>query len=353
MRWSILVAVLFLFASCNSSSSPSELGSSYQKLRGNTMGTTYSVIIGRKTKGIQKKIDKLLVDINAELSTYIPSSTISQINVAKEKFAIQDTKDYINQNVHFKKVFSAAKEIHALTKGAFEPTVMPLVNYWGFGPNKKKPEDVDSISIQNLVQKIGFDKVKKEVVAKDQKLYISKPSQEVAIDFSAIAKGYAVDEIAFLLEQNAIGNYLVEIGGEVKARGVNQQGKLWSIALNTPKKEAALNDAFQILHLENIAVASSGNYRNYFELDGKIYSHTLNPKTGYPERSNLLSATIFSDDCMTADAVATACMVGGLEKAKTFLEQGKNIEGYFIYSDEQGALKEYASVGARKYLNEK
>ncbi len=322
----------------------------YFKFSGKTMGTMYNITIGRESKGIQKKVDQLLLEINDELSTYIPSATISKINSADKKFAIQDTKDYVNRNKHFKKVFSRSKEIYKMSEGSFEPTIMPLVNYWGFGPKKKKPQEVDKEAIKNLISLVDFSEVKKEVSAQDQKLYITKPSKEVQLDFSAIAKGYAVDQLAFLLEQNGIGNYLVDIGGEVKARGFNANNKRWSIAVNTPKINTSTSDAFKILSLENISVASSGNYRNYFKLDNVVYSHTLNPKTGFPERNELLSSTVFANDCMTADAFATACMVSGFEKAKSMIEKYDEVEAYFIYSDSKGELKEHTSRGAIKHL---
>lgn len=352
VKWFVISSFLIVLGCNSNDQNGTSLGNtaSYNKFSGKTMGTSYNITIGRKTKGIQKLVDQLLLDINNELSTYIPTSTISKFNSASAKYPIQDTKDPNNRNKHFKKVFAAAKESFTITNGAFEPTVMPLVNYWGFGTNKKKPSEVDSSRIKNLVSFVDFNKIKREVVGADQKVYITKPKQEFQLDFSAIAKGYAVDEIAFLLEQNAIGNYLVEIGGEVRARGKNAQGQHWSLALNTPKEEAKLNDAFSILSLENIAVASSGNYRNFYKIGDQIYSHTLNPKTGYPERSNLLSCTIFTRFCMKADAMATACMVAGLEEAKKIIKKEPDLEAYFIYSDEEGQLKEYISEGAKKYL---
>lgn len=322
----------------------------YEKIVGKTMGTTYHITLGRIVPGIQKKIDQLLLDINNEVSTYIPEAAISRFNTVDRRIVLQETKNPVNMNRHFKAVFNRAKTIFIETEGAFDPTVMPLVNFWGFGPNKKNPKTVNAEEVKAKAALVDFDMVKTRLVGADQKLYLEKPNKDIQLDFSAIAKGYALDKIAFMLEQSAVGNYMIEIGGEVRARGVNEKGELWKIGLNTPQIGSPSNEFFKVLHLENTSIATSGNYRNYFELDNKIFSHTINPKTGYPERSNLLSCTIFSGKCIVADAYATACMVMGLNKAYEKVESMNGIEAYFIYSKEDGTLGEKYTKGAEKYL---
>ncbi len=354
--------ILFVFFGCKSeqTSKPSIVvnkktitSEGYEKLVGKTMGTTYHITLGRIVPGIQLKIDQLLLDINNEVSTYIPEAIISKFNVADSRVVLQETKSPINMNRHFKAVFNRSKTIFIETEGAFDPTVMPLVNFWGFGPNKKNPKTVNPEEVKALSELVNFDNVKTRLVGSEQKLYLEKSNKEVQLDFSAIAKGYALDKIAFMLEQNAVGNYMIEIGGEVRARGVNEKGEFWRIGISKPTLGSLSDEFFRILQLENTSIATSGNYRNYFELDKKIYSHTINPQTGYPERSNLLSCTIFTDKCMVADAYATACMVMGLEKSLKKVESMNGIEAYFIYSKEDGTLGEKFTKGASKFLTKK
>jgi len=358
----LLATLILILVSCKADQGSSSVDQSSQKVKtaegyekfvGKTMGTTYHITLGRIVPGIQKKIDQLLLEINNEVSTYIPEAAISRFNKADRRIVLQETKNPVNMNRHFKAVFNRAKTIFAETGGAFDPTVMPLVNFWGFGPNKKNPKAVNKEEVNAMTALVDFNKVKTRLVGKDQKLYLEKPDKAIQLDFSAIAKGYALDKIAFMLEQSAIGNYMIEIGGEVRARGVNEKGELWKIGIHTPQIDSPSNDFFRILHLENISIASSGNYRIYFKLDNKIYSHTINPKTGFPERSNLLSCTIFADKCIVADAFATACMVMGLEKAMEKVESMNGIEAYFIYSKDDGTLDEKFTKGAEKYLTEK
>ena len=358
----ILGTLIVIFVSCKADQDSSNVDESekkvktsagYEKIVGKTMGTTYHITLGRIVPGIQKKIDQLLFDINNEVSTYIPEAAISRFNKAERRIVLQETKNPINMNRHFKAVFNRAKTIFTETDGAFDPTVMPLVNFWGFGPNKKNPKKVDTEEVKAMAAIVDFDKVRTRLVGKDQKLYLEKPEKAIQLDFSAIAKGYALDKIAFMLEQNAIGNYMIEIGGEVRARGVNKKGALWKIGINRPQIGSPGDDFFKILHLENISIATSGNYRNYFKLNNKIFSHTINPKTGFPERSDLLSCTIFADKCIVADAFATACMVMGLEKAMEKVVSINGIEAYFIYSKDDGTLGEKFTDGAEKFLTEK
>lgn len=341
-------------SSSNSSSGGNTITSAgYEKLTGKTMGTTYNITLGRIVPGIKEKIDQLLKDINAEVSTYIPEATISRFNAADKKIVLQETLNPINMNRHFKAVFNRSKTIYKETEGAFDPTVMPLVNFWGFGPNKKNPQSVDPEKVKSLAALVNFDSVKTRLVSTEKNLYLEKTDKNMQLDFSAIAKGYALDKIAFLLEQNAIGNYMIEIGGEVRARGVNEKKETWRIGINKPQIGSRSDEVFRVLNLENTSIATSGNYRIYFELDNKIYSHTINPETGYPERTNLLSCTIFADKCIVADAYATACMVMGLEKAMAKIREMNGIEGYFIYTKEDGTLGETYTIGARKYLTDK
>ena len=303
------------------------------------MGTTYSVKYHDPAKRSHKNaIDSLLVAVNQDLSTYIPDSHIAVFNKPETKTQ--------KGTPHFDKVFLKAKEIYQKTDGAFDPTVMPLVNYWGFGYTPKKPvTDVDEAKVKELMKSVGFDKI----VAPKFGVY-AKLEEGIELDFSAIAKGYGVDVIADFLEEKSIENYMVEIGGEVRAKGKNTRDGWWLMGINTPSEDASIKDLQAKVQLQNKALATSGNYRNFHEVDGKKYAHTINPKTGFPEANTLLSASIFANDCMTADAYATACMVMGTEPAFELVNTDPNLDGYFIYSDDNGDMQVKFTKGLEQFL---
>ncbi|MCB0644309.1 MAG: FAD:protein FMN transferase, partial [Phaeodactylibacter sp.] len=289
----------------------------YVRVEGKTMGTYYRVqyqdSLGRDFK---HELDALLVEMNDELSTYIDSSTISRFNQAEESLEIGGALELIDantlqqsgpdtlKNTHFVRNLFRAQQIYEKTKGSFDPTVMPLVNYWGFGYTAKKPVTaVDSLKVKELQLLVGLNNIAYE----NGILYKSLPG--VQLDFSAIAKGYAVDQLAAFLEDKGAVNYLVDIGGEMMAHGSSQRGGVWKIGINTPREEADIEDYEVIVDLDNQALATSGNYRNFYDFEGRKYAHTINPKTGFPELSTLLSASVFAPDCATADAYATSFMV--------------------------------------------
>lgn len=314
----------------------------YISLEGQTMGTYYRVTYGDSEKrDFQSGIDSLLAALNMEVSTYIKEATISRFNQSDSGLSLH-FDPYTGQpgsyrNRHFLANFLKAREVFAKTDGYFDPTVMPLVNYWGFGYTPKKPvEEVDSARVDSMLLFVGFDKARMEVSGKDT--LFTKALPGVQLDFSALAKGYGVDLVAEYLATRGIENYLVDIGGEAIAHGKSPRGDAWKIGINTPREDAALEDIQTAVALENRAVATSGNYRNFYEVDGKKYSHTINPKTGFPERNTLLSASVFASDCMTADAYATAFMAMGLEKAFELASRLPEVEAYFIFSTESGAM---------------
>jgi len=335
----LMLCFVLFFTNCKQANSPTV--SAYRTLTGKTMGTTYMVKYSDHfATDYQAEIDVLLKEVNQYLSTYIPDSYISLFN--KDKTGVQLPNSATG---HFSRVFNSAKFIYQKTNGAFEPTVMPLVNYWGFGYTEKKAvTSADEEKISQLMQSIGFDKVNR-----DGGQY-SKKHPDTQLDFSAIAKGYGVDVIAELLDSKGIQNYVVEIGGEVRAKGKNDRNAWWLTAINTPDSKAKLNDFKAKVSLKNNALATSGNYRNFYEVDGKKYAHTINPKTGYPEKNTLLSASIFAKDCMTADAYATACMVMGLDKAYKLISADSDLEGYFIYSDDKGEMQIKQTSGMGQFL---
>ena len=330
---------LFLFlifvSACNSIDQQSAL--SYVITHEHVMGTAYRITYADSLdRDLQADIENLLSEINQEVSTYIDSSTISRFNQSETGIYlgyVMDPDDPPERNRHFLANFVTAQSVYKTSGGAFDPTVMPLVNYWGFGYAEKKAHTGnDTLVIDSLMGFIGFDRV----TLQNDTLRKSDPG--VQLDFSAIAKGYAVDAAGRLLEGKGIRHYLVDIGGEIRAKGKNAKGNIWKIGINIPEEAASLTAIQTALPLDNRSVATSGNYRNFYEVDGVKYSHTISPKTGFPERNTLLSASVFAAECMIADAYATAFMVMGVDSAYELANRLPGIEAYFIYSLEAGLM---------------
>ncbi len=305
-----------------------------QLISGQTMGTIiYNVkFIGDGSEVLKEEIDSVLQAFNQSLSTYIPSSEISRLN---------DSTSLAFESTYFYPVLARSKEIFEATEGTFDPTVGPLIQAWGFGPEKQIPQ-LDSAKVDSLRDLSGFDRVDFDENG------VSMPDF-FQLDFSAIAKGYAVDLVGELLEVNGVSDYLVEIGGEVRCRGINDEDKSWSLGIEDPTVSLDEQKLLAIVRLKDLSLATSGNYRNYYEKDGKIYAHIIDPRTGYTAQHNLLSASVFASDCMTADAYATGLMVLGLEKSKEIISRD-NIDAILIYRDQAGALKSYVSPGIQPFV---
>ncbi|MEO0341311.1 MAG: FAD:protein FMN transferase, partial [Bacteroidota bacterium] len=227
-----------------------------------------------------------------------------------------------------------------VTDAAFQPTIMPLVNYWGFGYTEKRAvTSVDSLRVDTLLSYIGLDKIQ---LTEDS---LIKLNPDVQLDFSGIAKGYGADLIAERFKAKGINDYFIEIGGDVLANGLSPRGDDWVFGITVPLPEAGLMEFMTTAPLKNRAVATSGNYRNYFEVEGEKYGHTINPYNGFPEKNSLLSVSAFAKDGATADAFATACMVMGYEKASQLAEANPELEAYFIVGMPDGSMKTYFSSG--------
>ncbi len=339
-----IATLLLLVISCKSDTT---VKTDHHFFTGSTMGTTYNVTYESSdyTPYSLKRILNLELKIlNDGLSTYQEDAVISMFNEYGD--ITLDTNDVAQ--LHFYRVYKAAKKMYDLSDGDFDPTVMPLVNHWGFGYEKKDRsaaslnKNIDSI--RAIVSMTLVDEFEM-----NDRIVISKKRNATELDFSAIAKGYAVDIIAKKLLDMGITNFLVDIGGELVAHGKNKKNKFWTVGINRPVENVAVNQADIFVQLDHVAMASSGNYRNFYEVDGKKYSHTINPKTGYPERSNLLGVSVITKDCMTADALSTSCMVKGLAKAKTFIEQIPDAEACFIYNQNDSLMTAYSS-GFSQYL---
>ncbi|TAK43885.1 MAG: FAD:protein FMN transferase [Saprospiraceae bacterium] len=346
-----------LFGACQNDKPPS-----YLAVEGETMGTYYKVTyLDSQMRDFKGPIDSLLAAVNQEISTYEPNSTVTQFNQAKDEFALGlSYEDYSKcvadplacrglKNRHFLANFLIARVANQRTSGNFDPTVMPLVNYWGFGYTPHKGVTaVDSLKIDSLMQYVGFEKV--DLLEHNGRAVLKKSSPGVQLDFGGTGQGYGIDIVAELLELNGINNYLVDVGGECRARGHNAKGEWWTIGINTPTPESKITDFTRIVELKNLSVSTSGNYRNFHELDGQKYSHFISPFTGFPEKSTLHSASVFGKDCLLPDALATGFMVMGLDKAYALASQLEGIEALFIYSDENGKLQVKQTPGVEKFL---
>lgn len=304
-------------------------------LQGETMGTYYDIrYYSPDSMNYQQEIDSLFRDFSNSLSTYINTSDISLFNQNDTVYGV---------NPYFYTVLNQSKIIHQKTNGAFDPTIMPLVNEWGFGFHKRP----DNLPNQTLVDSLKKLVNLNYVIQQDS--FLTKTKKGIMLDFSAVAKGYGVDIIATFLKEKKIKNLKVEIGGEVLCFGKKPSGKSWIIGIEHPESSVLGKNIQTKIKLTNKALASSGNYRNSYEKDGKRYAHTISPITGFPVEHELLSVSVFANDCMTADAYATAFMVLGKEKAKKIVEKENDIEAYFIYNEGNKINVEY-TTGVEAYL---
>lgn len=306
------------------------------EISGTTMGTIgYSVkYFNENGENYSSEIDSLLKVWNLSLSTYIPESEISRFNSGDSCFQFESK--------YFLPVLEASKIVYEKSRGAFDPTVGPIVNAWGFGPDKSMVPD--SAKVDSLKLLVGFDKISFD----DTK--VCKHISGIKLDFSAIAKGYAVDVVAAYLADKGIKDLLVEIGGEIVCRGSKPGDTPWITAIEDPTVEVYEREILALAELNNKAVATSGNYRNYYVRDGRKYAHTIDPATGYPVFHDLLSTSVFAENCMIADAYATAFMVVGLEKAKDILSKDESLDAYLIYTDEDGSLKTFVTEGIASHI---
>jgi thiamine biosynthesis lipoprotein len=326
----ILVFIILAISSCNQQEKLY-----YIKLAGFAQGTSYHITYGHSDSlNFLGQIDSILRVFDLSLSSYEPASVLSKIN--RNESDITDDK--------FLEVYHAAVEVNKVSHGAFDLTVMPLVNAWGFGPGRKT--QVDQEVIDSILNYVGMEKISIE----GDRLIKQDPG--ISIDVNAIAQGYSVDIVALFLEEQGINNYMVEIGGEVKTRGKNPKGEVWKIGIDRPEFGNFIPGMQMqaIIELNEQALATSGNYRKFYEEDGVKYSHSIDPKTGYPVRSEILSATIVAESCMKADAYATACMVMGLERSKNMLAALNDTEAYLIYGDEEGQYQVWMTPGFKKYV---
>ena len=322
----------FLFVSCDTFQRPVKV-----HFTGEAQGTYYAITYYEKDgKNYQKEIDSLLKAFDQSVSLWIPNSLISRVNN-------NDTSVILDE--HFISIFKLSQEVSKKTDGAFDITIGPLVNAWGFGFTDKIK--IDKNIIDSLLTYVNYEMVSLE----ENK--IKKENPNIKLDFNAIAQGYSVDLIGEFLESKGIKNYLIDIGGEVLGHGTKPNEQPWIVGIQKPTMDKLGEYEVQSkVQLVDKTLVTSGNYRKYYEKDGKQYSHTINPKTGYPVTHSLLSVSVLADDAATADAYATGFMVMGLEKSLQFLADNKNLDAFFIYSDKNGNLQTFATDGINEILVE-
>ena len=304
------------------------------RLRGKAMGSYYRVTyIGQELPGLKSRIDSLLEAYNQELSAWVPESRLSAFNASAEGVDLSGT-------VHFIPNLELARRVSEASGGAFDPTIGPLVKYWGFGTGRRRESsEVDPAEVAALLELVDMDKVRLEGN------FLRKDTPGIQLDLNASAKGYGVDLIHELLNKLGRPNHLVDIGGEMRGGG-SKYGRPWRVAIRLPEEDRDKVASAGTLPLGGgKAMATSGNYLNYYKVNGETFSHTINPTTGLTERNALLSATVLAADCATADAFATACMVLGPEAALGLVEEQAEIEAYFLVRAENGALATVKSSG--------
>ncbi len=330
----LFLILTLLFFSCQNTleEQNTEFRENYFQVKGYAQGTTYSIIYEDEQKrDLTISIDSILKAFDQELSIYVDSSIISKVNRLEKGNGMNLANAPL-----FIECFRLAKEVYKKTDEAFNPAIYPLVKYWGFLNFEQEDEDHLQTEIDSLLNLIDFSNDAITLNEKTKTIIKQKTSN---FDFNAIAQGYSVDVVAEYLNNLVIKNYMVEIGGELKTKGINNKGKVWKIGIDKPIDNSKPGEReFQIIvKIGDLALATSGNYRKFYEKDGIKYAHTINPKTGKPVEHQLLSTTVVTPNCALADAYATAFMVMGVEGTKAFLEKNKELKlaVYLIYGDKE------------------
>jgi len=307
------------------------------KNSGEAQGSFYHIqYLSEDGISYKTQIDSILLEIDSSLSIYKEYSLITQLNKGAN----------IKTDALFNEVYHAAMQVYKETEGNFDCSVYPLVKAWGFYKDNQLVDSIiiDSLKFRNILQFIGFYKIS----LIDDSLVLPKG---MSLDFNSIAQGYTVDVIAQFLKSKGDSNYLVEVGGELLAKGKNADGNIWRVGVDKPTDSIDSNERFLfILDLENKALATSGNYRKFYEKDGVKYAHTINPFTAFPAQNRLLSVTVIHDNCMLADAYATAFMVMGIRKSKQFAKLHPEIEVYLVYTSKDGSWKAFISPTMQKRI---
>ena len=363
MRFIYATIALAFLISCNSNNGQNQTkdtateqtdGSDQKTIAGEAQGTTYHISYYGKVaeNSLKIDVDSLLKQIDFSLSGWNEGSVITAMNTKDtNEVVVHDTFNYVTDN------FKMARQVYVKTDGAFDPTIGPLVNLWGFGLEKRG--NVTDESVNALLPLIAFDFQSVRLTRFDStekagpvRMFYRK-NADMQLDFNGIAQGYSVEKLAGLFNDQNIDSYMIELGGEIKTKGKKKDGTYWKIGVDKPVSPDEERQLQAVLTLKNQSVATSGSYRKFYEQDGERFSHTIDPKTGKPVTHNLLSTTVVMDDCTLADAYATAFMVMGTEKTKEFLQSNPDVkmEVYLIY-DEGGEFKTWMSEGMKKMTEE-
>jgi thiamine biosynthesis lipoprotein len=309
-----------------------------QRFDGRTMGTTYhiTVVTNRSTSldPIRAMVEERLRQINQSMSTYLPDSEISRFN------ALSEAGKPFPISADFLRVMLIAREVYRHSRGAWDGTVNPLVNLWGFGKDKSRQEPPAESDIQAAKALVGFDQIEVNVNG-----FLIKKHPLITLDLASIAKGYAADQIAILLRQAGYRDALVEIGGEIYAAGKRQDGKPWRVGIKRPQRDAPPEPFFKVVELSDQAVASSGNYQNYFIHRGTTYSHIIDPLSGWPVSNRVAGASVVADNCGLADGLATALMVMGPQAGIALLNSLEGVAGIVVVQHPDERLESFASRG--------
>jgi thiamine biosynthesis lipoprotein len=315
-------------------------------IQGKTQGTTFIVKTSEDTLlTTPNEISNLLMLFDSQLSGYIPSSVLSKFNAYNKEEALD-----ISVHPEFQLCYELSQDVYKRTNGAFDPSVFPLVKAWGFFKEMNTPptaSEIDSILTFTSFENNKHHSLKNGV--------LKKLDPRFELDFNAIAQGLSVDYLADFLDEKGHNDYFIEIGGEIRAKGVNNERKPWIVGIDQPTDENDGSNERKLenyLSLNNVSVATSGNYRKFYEKDGKRYSHTLNPKKGYPVEHNLLSATVISQSAAIADAYATAFMTMGVNSTMDFIKNNPdlNIEVYLLFENEEGRIERAYSDDFKQYF---
>lgn len=313
-------------------------------LSGRTMGTSYHITIVRSEAAVDQQalhadIDRCLKTVNVSMSTYDPDSEISHFNrlkVVGQRFAV---------STDFYTVMTLSVWLHRITDGAWDGTVGPLVNLWGFGSSKKTPAVADDDAISDLLANTGFQWIRLDPPAS-----LIKEKAAIEVDLGSVAKGFGVDKVSALLRGRGFHDFLVEIGGEVYAAGVRSDGAPWRVGINLPNRGAAPDAVYKVVALSDQAMATSGDYRRFFKEGGKVYSHIIDPRTGRPVDNGTVSVSVIAANCMLADGLATAGMVMGPQAIASLADSLPEVDCLSITSNEDGILHSFSSGGFSRFL---
>jgi thiamine biosynthesis lipoprotein len=356
-RLNITLLLVAFLSACTSEKEP--ITFEPYSITGNTQGTTYTIIADdEKLLGLQTEIDTILANFDKCLSSWRDSSIVNMISNADTGMLV-----FKDINGYFNRCFAASEEVYQLSDGAFDPSVFPLVSAWGF--MKDPAISMSQTQVDSVLQLVGFTEgidYEQDLLEDDKhqlkKFAIKKLRKSLKLDFNAIAQGLSVDVLCEFLDEQGFQNYYVEIGGELRVKGTNKEGVPWRIGIDLADESndvSTENRTFSaIISISNRAVATSGNYRKFYEKDGKKYSHTIDPKTGYPVQHNLLSATVIAENAAFADAMATVFMVWGTEKSIDFVKNHPELKLEILlqFMDENGKMSKYLSPGMQKLLVE-